>query len=49
MKLEYPNYEVLFSVQDDKDEALPVVKMVMQHYSQVQARVIIGEFSPEEV
>ncbi|CAD6576865.1 MAG: hypothetical protein TREMPRED_001789 [Tremellales sp. Tagirdzhanova-0007] len=41
MKLEYPNYEVLFSVQDDKDEALPVVKMVMQHYSQVQARVII--------
>ena len=49
MKLEYPNYEVLFSVQDEKDEALPVVRMVMEHHPQVQARVIIGELLLKEV
>ena len=45
MKLDYPKYEVLFALQDEKDEALPVVKMVMEKYPSVRAQVIIGESS----
>ena len=43
MNLRYPNYEVLFAVQDEKDEALPVVRMLMTKYPQVNARIIMGE------
>ncbi|KAK4687152.1 ceramide glucosyltransferase, partial [Tremellales sp. Uapishka_1] len=42
MKLEYPAFEVLFAVQDEKDEALPVVRMVMEKYPSVPARIIIN-------
>jgi ceramide glucosyltransferase len=45
MKLDYPKYEVLFALQDERDEALPVVRMVMEKYPDVAARVIIGELS----
>ncbi|ADV25270.1 ceramide glucosyltransferase [Cryptococcus gattii Ru294] len=41
MKLDYPKFEVIFAVQDEKDEALPVVNMVMEKYPEVEARVII--------
>lgn len=43
MNLEYPKYEIIFALQDDQDEALPVVRMVMEKYPHVDARVIIGE------
>lgn len=43
MKLAYPKYEVLFALQDEKDEALPVVRMIMEKYPDVTAKVIIGE------
>ncbi len=43
MKLDYPKYEVLFALQDEKDEALPVVRMVMEKYPDVAAKVIIGQ------
>ncbi|OXG09990.1 ceramide glucosyltransferase [Cryptococcus neoformans Tu401-1] len=41
MKLDYPKFEVIFAVQDEKDEALPVVNMVMEKYPEVEAKVII--------
>ena len=49
MKLDYPIFEVIFAVQDENDEALPVVKMVMDKYPDVPARVIISESSGQTV
>ena len=43
MKLDYPKYQVLFALQDEEDEALPVVRMIMDKYPNVDAKVIIGE------
>lgn len=43
MRLDYPNYEVIFALQDPNDEALPVVRMVMEKNPDVDARVIISE------
>jgi hypothetical protein len=45
MKLSYPRYEVIFALQDERDEALPVVNMLMEKYPEVSARIIIGTFS----
>ena len=45
MKLQYPNYEILFAVQDEKDECLPVVRMLMSKYPQVTSRIILGELA----
>mgnify|MGYP002717777689 CR=1 FL=1 len=42
MKLEYPKYEVLFALQDENDEALPVVRMILEKYPKVPAKIIIG-------
>jgi ceramide glucosyltransferase len=42
MKLSYPKYEVIFALQDERDEAIPVVKMIMERYPEVSARIIIG-------
>lgn len=44
MKLDYPNYEVIFALQNAQDEALPVVRMIMEKYTDVTAKVIIGMF-----
>ncbi|OCF30818.1 ceramide glucosyltransferase [Kwoniella heveanensis BCC8398] len=43
MNLEYPKYEVIFALQDEKDEALPVVRMIMEKYPEVKSRVIINK------
>lgn len=45
MRQEYPKYQVIFALQDEKDEALPVVRMVMERYPDVDARVVISESS----
>lgn len=42
MKLSYPNYEVIFALQDENDEALPVVRMIMEKYPDIKSTVIIG-------
>jgi ceramide glucosyltransferase len=39
---EYPNFEILFSVADQDDQALPVVRDLLEKYSNVNAKVIIG-------
>jgi ceramide glucosyltransferase len=43
MRLKYPKYEVIFALQDEDDEALPVVKMVMEKYPDVPASISISE------
>ncbi|KAK8861307.1 hypothetical protein IAR55_002126 [Kwoniella newhampshirensis] len=43
MKLDYPKFEVIFALQDEKDEALPVVRMVMGKYPEVDAKVVIND------
>ena len=39
---EYPNFEILFSVADEDDQALSVVRDLVAKYPHVQARIIIG-------
>ena len=43
MKLCYPKYEVIFALQDENDEAIPVVRMIMEKYPESNARIIIGK------
>ncbi|KAJ7099626.1 glycosyltransferase family 21 protein [Mycena crocata] len=40
---EYPNYEILLSVADEDDQALPVARELISKYSNVNSRIIIGE------
>lgn len=44
MQLEYPKYEILFAVQDEKDEAIPVVRMLMEKYPDIRAKLIVGKY-----
>ena len=41
-KQDYPNFEILLSVADEDDEALPVVRDLISKYPHVNAKVIIG-------
>ncbi|KAJ7357197.1 glycosyltransferase like family 2-domain-containing protein [Mycena albidolilacea] len=40
---EYPNYELLLSVADERDQALPVARELMTKYPHVNCRIVIGE------
>ncbi|KAJ7654989.1 glycosyltransferase family 21 protein [Mycena polygramma] len=40
---EYPNYELLLSVADNNDQALPIARDLMSKYPNVNCRIIIGE------
>lgn len=42
-KQEYPTYEIIFSVADEHDQALPVVKHLLEKYPGTNARVIVGK------
>ena len=39
---EYPNYEIIFSVADERDQALPVVQALVSRYPNIKVDVIIG-------
>ncbi|EFI28669.1 glucosylceramide synthase [Coprinopsis cinerea okayama7 len=39
----YPNFEILFSVADAKDQAIPVVQELLQLYPDVKAQIVVGE------
>ena len=41
-KQEYPNFEILLSVANEQDKALPVVYELLAKYPNVNAKVIIG-------
>ncbi|KAJ3029478.1 UNVERIFIED_CONTAM: hypothetical protein HDU68_012058 [Siphonaria sp. JEL0065] len=43
--LEYPNYEILFSVANDDDPAVEVVQSLMAQYPLVDAKLVVGEAS----
>jgi ceramide glucosyltransferase len=45
-KQDYPNFEILLSVADEHDKALPVVRELISLYPNVNARVIIGALLP---
>ncbi|KAF8213224.1 glycosyltransferase like family 2-domain-containing protein [Mycena galopus ATCC 62051] len=40
---EYPNYELLLSVANERDQALPVARELMTKYPNVNCRIVIGE------
>ncbi|KAJ7706356.1 glycosyltransferase like family 2-domain-containing protein [Mycena rosella] len=40
---EYPNYEILLSVADENDQALPVAQELISKYPNVNCRIVIGE------
>ncbi|KAF7967553.1 hypothetical protein HWV62_33927 [Athelia sp. TMB] len=40
---EYPNFEIIFSVADENDQALDVVRELMRVYPMVDAKISIGE------
>lgn len=40
---EYPNFEIIFSVADDDDQALPVVRDLIAKYPNINTRIIIGK------
>lgn len=42
---EYPNFEILLSVADEEDQALPVVRELIAKYPNVDAKVVVGMFS----
>ena len=40
---EYPNYEIIFSVADERDQALPLVQALISRYPDIKTTVIIGK------
>jgi cellulose synthase/poly-beta-1,6-N-acetylglucosamine synthase-like glycosyltransferase len=43
---EYPNFEIIFSVANEYDQALPVVRTLLEKYPHSSARVIVGTSKP---
>jgi ceramide glucosyltransferase len=43
LSLDYPSYEVIFSVADEKDPSVQVVQKLLDKNPAVQARLIVGE------
>ena len=39
---DYPNYEILMSVADELDQALPVVRNLIAKYPNIDAKIVIG-------
>ncbi|KAJ7630774.1 glycosyltransferase family 21 protein [Roridomyces roridus] len=40
---EYPNYEIILSVADENDQALPIARELTSKYPHVKCRIIVGE------
>lgn len=45
LNLTYPNYEVLFAVQNESDPGLDVVRMVLDKHPEANARIVVGTLS----
>jgi ceramide glucosyltransferase len=43
---DYPNYEILFAVDDDRDEAIPVVDRLRSDFPSVPIRLLVGATVP---
>ena len=46
---EYPNFEIIFSVANEYDQALPVVQILLEKYPNFDARVVVGTSQPFRV
>jgi ceramide glucosyltransferase len=44
-RLDYPNYEIIFSVASETDPAVQVVKELKEEYPDVDAKLIVGMMS----
>lgn len=44
-RLQYPNYEIIFSVASKSDKSIPVVHDLMRRYPNVPARLITGDLN----
>lgn len=40
---EYPNYEIIFSVADERDQALPLLQTLISRYPDIKTTVIVGK------
>lgn len=40
---EYSNYEIIFSVANEDDQALPIVRALVSKYPNIQTTVIVGK------
>jgi len=43
LQLDYPSYEIIFAVANDKDPSLPLVEKLLTEHSSCDARLMIGE------
>ena len=41
-RLDYPEYEILFAVDDERDPAIPVIERVIHDFPRVSIRLVIG-------
>jgi len=39
---EYPNFEIILSVADEQDQALPIARDLISKYPNINSRIIIG-------
>ncbi|KAG1758990.1 hypothetical protein EDD22DRAFT_161790 [Suillus occidentalis] len=46
---EYPNFEIILSVADEQDQALPVARDLISKYPSIDARIIIGAYTVSNV
>jgi ceramide glucosyltransferase len=46
---EYRNFEIIFSVANEYDQALPVVQALLEKYPHSDARVIVGTDKPSNI
>ena len=42
---DYPNYEIFFCVDDEEDQAVPIVRDLMAKYPHVNAHIAIRTFA----
>ncbi len=41
-RLDYPEYEIVFAVEDDQDTAIPIIRRVMADFPDCQIRLLVG-------
>jgi len=41
-RLDYPNYEILFAVNDERDPAVPVIERVIAEFPERRVRLLVG-------
>lgn len=42
-QMKYPNYELIFCVADDDDEALPIIHQLLKQHPEIDCQILIGQ------